>query len=819
MRFSSSAFQAVSALSLISSVGAASNSSASGDSAILADGNVNLGIATAAYEKAAAFVAQLNNTEKVALITAQDLDGAHAWTALANKDGVAGINFNFFVSGFPLANALAMTWDRARIEQQFRAVGDEFYQMGYNLINGPVAGPLGRVPEGGRLAEGFSPDPYLSGIAMGRATAGMNAAGVITAGRHFLFNEQETNRMQSTEGWRYSSNADDKTAHELYLLPFADAVHEGLMAVMCGMNRVNDTLSCENGELLDGWLKTDLGFPGLVFPDVSSQQTAFGSANAGLDYGSSSIWSEATIEAGLKNGSLTQARLDDMAVRNVIGYYHVGLDDGRQPGVAGATEYRDVRADHARLIRQVAGEAIALLKNDNADGRGLPLDKPRTMALFGAHAGPAMAGPNQGFSVSGTTSDVYQGHLASGGGSGQLSMPYLITPFQALSAQAIEDDSMIWWIMNDTYTASSSGFPGGGGGFPSGGFGGNGTNSTMPGGGMGGFPGGGDMGGGGGGGGNNLGNLGQGTAVNPSFETYAENAEVCLCFLNANAGEGADRSSLSDDDQDAMVNTVASSCNNTVVVVNTVGPRVLDAWADHANVTAVLYAGLLGQNSGLAIADVLYGRVNPSAKLSHTVAHNASDYPVGVCETEECDFDEGSYIDYRHFDARNASVRYPFGHGLSYTSFAYGAVTASFSAVTSPSNTTIRSNSTSTGRLTAGYATGPLGLGGPSDLWDEVATVGVSVGNTGARAGSEVAQLYVSFPAAAAQPVRVLRGFEKVGPVAPGATAEVTFGLRRRDLSYWDAVAQEWAVAAGEYTFAVGSSSRDIRGSAKLRVV
>ncbi|KAF4841311.1 putative beta-glucosidase D [Colletotrichum siamense] len=796
--------RAIAALTFVSSTSALSNSSSTSTSAILSDGYVQLGDFNDAYEKAKAFVATLDNAAKVSIITGQSVTSnstsGSSWTALANKDGVSGINYAFYVSGFTMANALTMSWNRELIEQQFRAIGDEFYGMGYNLINGPEPGPLGRVPYGGRTPESFAADPYLTGIAMGKAISGMNSAGVIAGGRHFLLNEQETNRssgISATTSAVYTSNADDKTIHELYSWPFADGVKSGMMAVMCGMTRVNGTLCCENNDLISKVLKKEMGFLGLVFPDVNSQSTSYGSANAGLDYGSSNYWTEDILNAGINNGSFTQDRLDDMAIRNVIGYYSVGLDNGKQPEtVSSSTEYRDVRGNHSKLIRQVAGESIVLLKNSNTSGLGLPLKKPRTISLFGAHAGPALAGPNQPFSVQGTDSDVYQGHLASGTGSGQLSLPYLVTPFQAITARAIEDNSMIWWLLNNTYTSTSSGGMGGGGGSPPGGM----TGNATTGGGMGGGNStGGGMGGGGGGG---LGNLGQGTATTPSFSNYAENSEVCLVFMNSYSGEGGDRSLLYDDEQDAMVTSVASNCNNTVVIVNTAGPRVLDAWIENENVTAVLYSGLLGQESGNAITDVLYGDVNPSAKVTHTIAKKATDYPAQICLTEVCEFSEGVYIDYRYFDSKNTTVRFPFGHGLSYTTFSYDKVDATATNQTALSST---------------YPTGALFPGGQADLWDEVVSVKTKIQNTGAIEGSEVAQLYVTFPAEAAQPTRVLRGFEKVN-VTPGQSSDVTFSLRRRDLSYWDTTAQQWAVAKGTYTFSVGASSRDIRGTAQITV-
>lgn len=325
---------------------------------------------------------------------------------------------------------------------------------------------------------------------------------------------------------------------------------------------------------------------------------------------------------------------------------------------------------------------------------------------------------------------------------------------------------------------SFPGGPGGGGG----------------GGGGGGFPG----GGGGGGGGFGFG----GTGNTPSFTGYAENSAVCIVFINSASGEGADREELADIEQDLMVSTIANNCNNTVVVGNFAGPRVLDAWIEHPNITAVLYSGLLGQNSGQAIADILYGDVNPSGKLTHTIAKNASDYPTPTCLTTECDYDEGVFIDYRWFESENFPIRYPFGHGLSYTTFGYGAVSASVTDQAAVDST---------------YPTGQMTLGGYSDLFDEVISVSTTIENTGGVDGAEIAQLYITFPDEAAEPSRVLRGFEKAN-IAAGDKADVTFSLRRRDISYWDTTAQKWAIAKGEYTLAVGASLQDIKSSITVTI-
>lgn len=185
---------------------------------------------------------------------------------------------------------------------------------------------------GGRQNEAFSPDPYLSGISVSEGVLGQNGAGVIAGVRHFLLYEQESNRTAGGGGGGdgggnmsisarattsstsvYSSNADDKTLHEVYMWPWGDAIKSGAMAVMCAMPLVNGTHSCGNNELLSGKLKMELGFPGFVYPDESAQFTSYDDANAGLDYSpySNGLWTQEILSEGITNGSLSEARLDE----------------------------------------------------------------------------------------------------------------------------------------------------------------------------------------------------------------------------------------------------------------------------------------------------------------------------------------------------------------------------------------------------------------------------------------------------------------------------------------------------------------------------
>ncbi|KAH8878932.1 beta-glucosidase D [Thozetella sp. PMI_491] len=709
---------------------------------------VALGEWQTAYNQAVSFLADLTLAQKAAVVTGKNATNSvtgETFPGVRISDGQQGPNSQYFVTGWGQPLALAMTFDREAIYQQARSVGVEYYTRGYNVVDGPTSSPMGRTPWSGRLPEGMGFDPYLNGIVFGTLTKAQLDVGVLSSGKHFLLNEQETDRMNAASNQynltAYSSNVDDKTLHETYLFPWYDAVKNGLATAMCAMNAVNGTYSCENKPLLTGLLKGELGFPGFVVPDISGQRTTDGSANGGLDWASDQKWSPAIIEDLVTSGKLSTERLDDMVIRNIIGWYRANLNNGSFPSAATATDYREVPniMGHRALNRLNGAKSMVLLKNKN---NALPLKTPRTMSLFGAHAGPAIAGPNIAFSVSGVQ-DVFSGHMATPGGSGNAPMPYLVSPLEALSRRAAADNTEFRWILADNYTATGGGFSIGG------------------------------------------------TATVPSIKGYAADTEACLVFLNAWSGEGKDRAELRNDGQDQLVLAVASQCKNTIVVINSVGPRVVDAWVEHDNVTAVLFGGPLGQESGNSIVDVLYGDYNPSGRLAFTIAKAESDYVAPICRTVWCDFTEGNYIDYRHFDKSGISPRYEFGFGLSYTTFKYDDINVASNA-------------------TGGPATGEYSVGGRADLWDTVASITFSLQNTGSLGGAEIPQLYLSFPDVADQPIRQLRGFESVY-LGAGESTSVTMALRRRDISYWNVTAQEWTIAKGNYTVHVGASSRDMR--------
>lgn len=239
-----------------------------------------------------------------------------------------------------------------------------------------------------------------------------------------------------------------------------------------------------------------------------------------------------------------------------------------------------------------------------------------------------------------------------------------------------------------------------------------------------------------------------------------------------------------------MVSAVAAVNKNTIVVIHSVGPLVLETILALPNVVAVVWAGLPGQESGNGLVDILYGSTSPSGKLPYTIGKKQSDYGTSIASGSDS-YSEGLYIDYRHFDDAEIEPRYEFGFGLSYTTFDYSDLV--------------------TGSISSSDIGGSAAPGGLSGLWDVVANVTATVTNNGTVTGAEVAQLYIGLPSSApATPPKQLRGFNKLSLEA-GAEGKVTFPLRAKDLSYWDSASAKWVLPTGEFNIYIGASSRDIR--------
>ncbi|KDQ19728.1 glycoside hydrolase family 3 protein [Botryobasidium botryosum FD-172 SS1] len=494
-------------------------------------------------------------------------------------------------------------------------------------------------------------------------------------------------------------------------------------------HRINGTYACENSKVLNGILKGEYGFQGYVMSDWWATHSGAAAVNGGLDM---TMPGDTTINSG-------QTYFGTPLV-NAVNSGQVQqsrIDDLATRILAACNKHVDVQGDHAKLIRQIGAASTVLLKNV---GGALPLNKPRSIAIIGSDAGASSRGPNGYEDRAGN-----DGVLAMGWGSGTADYPYLITPQSAITTRAAADGTTVTSSLSDTDTTSA-------------------------------------------------GNAASGKDV-AIVHISADSGEAYLT-VEGNAGDRNDLKAWHNGDN--LVLAVAAKNKNTIVVVHTVGQIIVEPWIDHPNeanpcnlpVTAVLWAGLPGQEAGNSLVDVLYGAVNPSAKLPYTIAKQANDYPAAIqLQDGTINYTEGLNIDYRWFDVKNITPRFAFGFGLSYTTFAYSNL-----------------------KVTPGASGGnpPSGPGSSLDPWLHTpwATITFTLANSGSVAGTEIPQLYVSPPASANSPPYLLKGFDTVN-LAAGASRTVTFTLSRYDLSVWNVQSQRWIIPTGTHGITVGSSSRN----------
>ena len=723
---------------------------------------------------------------------------------------------------------IAATWDRALFYQRGFDMGTEHKLKGVDIQLGPVVGPLGRAPEGGRNWEGFAPDPVLSGIAVAETVKGIQAAGILACTKHYILNEQEHFRQGPPPvGLKAaaSSNLDDITMHELYLWPFADAVRAGTASIMCSYNQINNSYACQNSYTQNYLLKNELGFQGFVMTDWGAHHSGVASALAGLDmsmpgdvgFDSATSYWGTNLTVSVLNGSVPQWRLDDMATRIVAAWYYVDRENNQvedAPNFSAWTTdtygyendyamanygqvnwHVDVTENHGANIRTAAARGTVVLKNSNGT---LPLTgKEKITAVFGSDAGPNTWGPN-GCSDRGCDN----GTLAMGWGSGTANFPYLITPDTAIQNHLIQNGKGFYESILEDYAY---------------------------------------------------------TQMSALARRVQQVDGVCIAFVNSDSGEGyivvdgneGDRNNLTIwHDGDALIANVTSQCANTVVVIHSVGAVDISSFYDNPNVTAIVWAGVPGQESGNSLVDILYGAESPG-RTPFTWGTTRASYgtdllytPNNGNNTPQLDFTEGIFIDYRGFDALNETPVYEFGFGLSWSTFEYSNLQvtphpenfsytpASGSTPAAPTYGSISNDSSqylcasdaqslyayiypclnSTDLATAGkdpeygadvsypdgaYDSGPQsrvpaggGPGGNPELYKVLYTVTATITNTGSVSADEVPQLYVSLGGANDAKV-VLRGFDRM-TIAPGATATFTVGLTRRDVSNWEPASQNW---------------------------
>ncbi|KAB5590285.1 Beta-glucosidase [Ceratobasidium theobromae] len=732
-----------------------------------------------AFTKAKSVVAQMTLEEKVTIVTGIGMDSTCAGNtgavprlkipAFCLQDGPAGVRPADFASQFPAQVTVAATWDRDLFYGRAAALGAEFRGKGIHIALAPVTGgPLGRSPLAGRNWEGFSADPYLSSVGSYLSVKGFQDQGVVATSKHYTLYEQETNRNANfpnpngTNPLPISADVDDATFHETYLLSFAEAVRAGTGAIMCSYNRINGSHACEDDVTLNKVLKGELGYQGYVMSDWFAHWTNDGAALGGMDMTmpGTGFWG-ADLVALVNSGAVPTARLDDMVHRILTPYYALGQDKNfpsvqyNTGGIASESYISlnpgntniNVQADHYKLIRQIGEQSATLLKNVRTTGGGLPLKKSKFLAVFGQDAG---SNPD-GLLFCGSINQCSMSHSNNGtnsvgGGSGAAYAPYIVTPLEGIQAKADKNSTQVNWLLNDL-----------------------------------------------------------------DLETAKLNARIAdtsVVFTYAYQTEFLDRDNLTLwSNGDELINTVAAQCNDTIVVIHSGQQVLMESWIGNPNITAVVFAYFPGQETGNAIASVLYGDVNPSGKLPFTLAKSTSDYPPNGIYTENVAdphvvFEEGNLIDYRWFDAKDVTPRFEFGFGLSYTTFGY-------------SNIKIQSTP---GKPLDGVQLTNEPFDGSGTLYDVAYTITASVRNTGSVSGCEVAQLYLSYPSSQTkQPVRSLRGFDKLC-LSKGQSKTATFKLRKKDHAVWDVVRQTWTIPKGDFTVHVGSSSRTLPLKATFKI-
>jgi beta-glucosidase len=701
-------------------------------------------------------------------------------------DAGNGVRDTDGVNAYASAVHIGASWNSTLAYQRAQFMGVEFKKKGVNVALGPVVGPIGRIAEGGRNWEGFGADPFLDGVLGAQSIRGLQES-VIASIKHWIANEQETNRnpIEDDDGTilSSSSNLDDRTMRELYMWPFQDALYAGAGSVMCSYNRINSTYACENSKALNSLLKGELNFQGFIVSDWVAQHSGLESASAGLDMAmpQSRYWDNDQLAEAVKNGELNETRLTDMATRIVATWYQFGQDNpdfpttgvGMPPDLLQPHTYVDAKdpASKSSLLQQ-AIEGHVLVKNKN---NALPLGKPQILSIFGYDAveqtsfNPSQSAFAQNWANIGLQQPQSQqisanqpltgapqtarGSLFVGGGSGSNSPAYISAPYDALQNRAYQDDTSIFY----DFDASAPGVVAG--------------------------------------------------------------SDACLVFINEYASEAWDRPGLADEESDDLVKNVAAQCYNTIVVIHNAGIRLVDAWIDHENVTAVMFAHLPGQDSGRSVVQLLYGEVSPSGRLPYTVAKSPSDYGKlqGPCKDDsrspQCDFDEGVNIDYRSFLARSIAPRFEFGYGLTYTTFEYSALMINMNATSTAGMSSI-APVYENGTTNQNIDRNDVSTGGLQSLFESVGQSSATITNTGSVAAAEVAQLYIRIPIPKTDlgnnpNTRTLRGFQKVN-INPGDSAEVSFRLRRKDISYWNTQNQTWVTPSGEYEVYVGKSVLDL---------
>ena len=618
-----------------------------------------------------------------------------------------------YSTALPADVALAASWDPAAAFDYGALIGRELRAQGYNMSLGGGVN-LTRDPRDGRTFEYLGEDPVLAGSTAARLIAGTESQHIIGDIKHYAFNDQESGRSS------VDVHIGVRAARESDLLAFEIGVEQGHpAAVMCAYNRVNGVFSCQNNYLLNEVLKGDWKFPGFVVSDWGGTHSLEQASAAGLDQeeGGSVFYGD-RYKAAVQSGSIPIPELDEHIHRILRSMFAAGVIDYPQR--------RSVVDPFAGIVlaRTIEENAIVLLKNRQAV---LPLDpaKIHSIAVIGAH------------------SDV---GMISGGGSAQVDPPgenAFVPPVPGATPRNVEV-----WFPTSPLKAIAARAP----------------NAVVK----------------------------YDSGTDPAAAAaMAKDADVAIVFGYQWESEGRDLPDLSlPGQQDDLIAQVAAANPRTIVVLETGSPVTMPWVKAPAAILEAWYGGSDGAN---AVGNVLFGTVNPSGKLPNTFPESVAELPrpalvkpppqsmhfsgpVSPLERAAglppftVDYSEGVEVGYKWYDAEKKPVLFPFGYGLSYTSYRYSGLTVT------PGKT-----------ITATF----------------------TLTNTGAREGAEIAEVYASLPAGAQEPPKRLVGWSKV-KLGPGEKRTLTVEIDPKYLSIFDVQKNGWALLPGDYTILVGGSSQDL---------
>ena len=695
-------------------------------------------------------LARMTLEEKVGMTTAQSKFSSRGVPRLGipevwHTDGPHGIRpevlwdewdqagwTNDSCTAFPALINLAATWDKEMSLLYGRSIGEEARYRKKDILLGPGIN-ICRTPLNGRNFEYMGEDPYLSGQMVVPYVKGVQENGVAACVKHYAVNNQEFQRTQS------NSVVDDRTLYEIYLPAFKAAVLEGnAWAIMGSYNLYNGQFNCHNEKLLCDILKGEWGFDGVVVSDWGGCRVSEEAILNGLDI-EMGTWTNGLSGAasdgyrnyhmadpylkGLREGKYTTKELDDKVRRILRVIFRTSMRPEPDYG-------RFVCPEHYQAAREISAAGVVLLKNEN---NVLPLDVPQggKIVLVGENAVKKMV---------------------VGGGSSNLKTAYEINPLEGLQAAYDGVAEVVWergyvGDVGRSYNNVDTGQDL--------------TDNRTP---------------------NQL----IAAAVNA-----AKDADYVIFVGGLNKSdhqdsEGADRfNTFLPYDQQDVIEALAEVAEK-FVVVNISGSPVSMPWADKAD--AIVQGWYGGTETGNALADVLTGKVNPSGRLPFSIPFKYEDGPIkterqypGIKEEGDefwqTHYDEGIYVGYRWYDSKEVPVQFPFGHGLSYTSFEYSNAKAAK----------------------------------PYMKADGTLKVSVDVANTGDCDGAEIVQLYIADTEASIdRPSKELKGFEKVYLKA-GEKKTVTFEVDVEDLSWFDAENHKWVAEPGEFHALFARSAGDIK--------